>query len=89
MKEYVPVIGNLTYQLLPDGLGVLRKNLREIVGTVDAAMVQSYINLMNFRIGPMAGREGKAPPAFAFQRTIRKDNKYINSSVRKRVGQST
>jgi len=72
MSDYVEEIRSLTAQLVFPGLKIVRENLREIVDTVDSAIVQSYINLMNFRIGPMVGREGKAPPSFAFQRTIRK-----------------
>ncbi|XP_043269180.1 dynein axonemal heavy chain 1-like [Venturia canescens] len=70
MREYAETIGSLTYQLIPDGINLLRKNLREIVSTVDVSMVKAYINLMNFRILPMSGRDGKAPPSFAFQRLI-------------------
>lgn len=71
MGDYIDEIMELTNQLVLPGLSIVRENLREIVGTVDTAIVQSYINLMNFRIGPMTGREGKAPPSFAFQRLIR------------------
>lgn len=71
MGDYVEKITELTDQLVLPGLKVVRESLREIVGTVDFALVQSYINLMNFRIGPMASRERKAPPSLAFQKTIR------------------
>ncbi|XP_076646459.1 dynein axonemal heavy chain 1 [Halictus rubicundus] len=70
MSSYVETIGQLTSQYLLPGLKVLRNSLREIVSTVDCGMVQSYINMMNFRIGPMAGREGKPPPPAAFQALI-------------------
>ncbi|XP_076627799.1 dynein axonemal heavy chain 1 [Colletes latitarsis] len=70
MSNYVDRIDELTGHYLLPGLKVLRSSLREIVSTVDCGMVQSYINLMNFRIGPMAGREGKPPPAAAFQELI-------------------
>lgn len=73
MSEYVDEIGELTRQFLFPGLKVLRNDLREIVSTVDSGMVQSYINLMNFRIGPMAGRDGKPPPSANFQQLIRKN----------------
>ncbi|XP_060831781.1 dynein axonemal heavy chain 1-like [Bombus pascuorum] len=62
MSEYVDEIAELTRQFLFPGLKLLRNELREIVNTVDSGMVQSYVNLMNFRIGPMAGRDGKPPP---------------------------
>lgn len=72
MSDYIEEITNLTTQLVFPGLKIVRESLREIVDTVDSAIVQCYINLMNFRIRPMIGREGKAPPSFTFQRTIRK-----------------
>lgn len=74
MSEYIEGITDLTAQLVLPGLKIIRENLREIMNAVDSAIVQSYINLMNFRIGPMAGREGKAPPSFVLQRTIRKSS---------------
>ncbi|CAK9809640.1 Dynein axonemal heavy chain 1 [Anthophora quadrimaculata] len=70
MSDYIEEIDKLTGHYLLPGLKVLRKRLREIVSTVDAGMVQSYINLMNFRIGPMAGRDGKPPPSAALQKLI-------------------
>lgn len=71
MDDYVEEITKLTDQLVLPGLKILRESLQEIVGTVDSAIVQSYINLMNFRIGPMTGRERKMPPSLAFQKAIR------------------
>lgn len=70
MNDYIEDIEKLTDQLVLPGLKVMRSALEEIVDTVDSAIVQSYINLMNFRVGPMTGREGKEP-SFVFQRTIR------------------
>lgn len=82
MADHVDEIAELTsYYLLP-GLSVLREQLREIVSTVDLGMVQSYINLMNFRIGPMAGRDGKPPPSATLRALIRKNQ--INSIGRVR-----
>ncbi|XP_077275648.1 dynein axonemal heavy chain 1 [Temnothorax americanus] len=70
MNDYIEEIIELTTQLVLPGLKIVRQNLREILRTVDSAIVQSYINLMNFRIRPMTGREGKTPSSVAFQRTI-------------------
>lgn len=72
MQDNVETIKKLTNELLFPGIKILREQLKEIVSTVDSAIIQSYINLMNYRIGPMAGREGKPPPALVFQKTIRK-----------------
>ncbi|XP_076227649.1 dynein axonemal heavy chain 1 [Nomia melanderi] len=70
MGNFTESIAELTSFYLLPGLKVLRASLREIVNTVDSGMVQSYINLMNFRIGPMVGREGKPPPSAPFQALI-------------------
>lgn len=72
MSAHIDRIVELTKQFLFPGLKILRTRLREIETTVNYGMVQSYINLMNFRIGPMAGREGKPPPSLHFQELIRK-----------------
>ncbi|TGZ44717.1 Dynein heavy chain 1, axonemal [Temnothorax longispinosus] len=66
MKDYIEEIIELTTQLVLPGLKIVRQNLREIVRTVDSAIVQSYINLMNFRIRPMTGPDLISPwAAFA------------------------
>ncbi|KAK1118886.1 hypothetical protein K0M31_014656 [Melipona bicolor] len=70
MAEHIDGITELTRQFLLPGLKILRSRLREIVSTVDSGMIQSYINLMDFRIGPMAGRDGKPPPSAIFQQLI-------------------
>ncbi|XP_012056092.1 PREDICTED: dynein heavy chain 1, axonemal-like [Atta cephalotes] len=62
MNDYIEEITELTTQLVLPGLKIVRESLREIVRTVDSAVVQSYINLMNFRIRSIVGREEKAPP---------------------------
>ncbi|XP_039313454.1 dynein heavy chain 1, axonemal [Solenopsis invicta] len=70
MSDYIEEITKLTTQLVLPGLKIIRESLREIVRTVDSAVIQSYINLMNFRIGPLTGRDGKPTPSFAFLKTI-------------------
>ena len=74
MNDYIEEITELTTQLVLPGLKIVRESLREIVRTVDSAVVQSYINLMNFRIRSIFGREEKAPPSLALQNVIRKHN---------------
>lgn len=71
MKEYAEELSDLSYYFIMPGLKLLRDNMHEIIPTVDSAMVMSYFNLLQFRIGPMAGRDGKAPPSLHFQRLIR------------------
>ncbi|XP_043502299.1 dynein axonemal heavy chain 1-like [Polistes fuscatus] len=70
IQDHVEKIMKLTKELLFPGIKMLREQLKEIVNTVDSMMVQSYINLMNYRIGPMAGRDNKPPPSLVFQKTI-------------------
>ncbi|KAI4500001.1 hypothetical protein M0802_004871 [Mischocyttarus mexicanus] len=70
MQDHVEKIMKLTKELLFPGIKMLREQLKELVSTVDSMMIQSYINLMNYRIGPMTGRNNKPPPSFVFQKTI-------------------
>lgn len=81
MANFAESIAELMSLYLLPGLKVLRASLREIVNTVDSGMVQSYINLMNFRIGPMVGREGKPPPPAPFQTLIRKSIMQFTSQI--------
>lgn len=46
--------------------------MKEIVGTVDSALVQSFLALMDYRIVPLSGKDNKPPPASQFLRLIRK-----------------
>lgn len=71
MDDYIEEITELSNQLVLPGLKIIRESLQEIVDTVDSTIIQSYINLMNFRIGLIVEREEKTPLNFAFQRIIR------------------
>jgi len=70
VNDYIEKIIKLTTQLILPGLMIVCESLREIVKTIDSALVQSYINLMNFRIGSIIEHKGKAPLSFAFQKII-------------------
>nr|XP_046487754.1 dynein axonemal heavy chain 1-like [Neodiprion pinetum] len=72
MQSFAETLSNLSYYFIFPGLKLLRQQLHEIIETVDSAMVTSYFNLLQYRIGPMAGRDGKAPPSLVFQRLIPK-----------------
>ncbi|XP_011297154.1 dynein heavy chain 1, axonemal-like [Fopius arisanus] len=58
MQEFAVELSELTYQLLPSALTILRTQLREIVTTVNVMMVQAYINLINLRFSPELSGEG-------------------------------
>lgn len=45
MNDYIEEITELTAQLVLPGLKIVRGYLREIINTVDSALVRSYINL--------------------------------------------
>ncbi|XP_018339413.1 PREDICTED: dynein heavy chain 1, axonemal-like isoform X2 [Trachymyrmex septentrionalis] len=70
MNDYIEELTELTTQLVFPGLKIVRESLQEIVRTVDSAVVQSYINLMNFRIRSMVGLEEKAPSSLTLQNII-------------------
>lgn len=71
MNNYIEEITKLSNQLVLPALKIIRESLREIVDTVDSAIIQSYTNLMNFRFGLIAERNEKMPLNFVFQQTIR------------------
>uniref|UniRef100_A0A1Y1N5M7 Dynein heavy chain 1, axonemal n=2 Tax=Photinus pyralis TaxID=7054 RepID=A0A1Y1N5M7_PHOPY len=55
--------------LLP-AVELLRSKLREILVSVDSAIVTSFLHLMDFRLGPLAGKDNKPPPAAQFLKLI-------------------
>lgn len=71
MDEHKMEILRLTRYFVLPALELLRSKMREIVSSVDVAVVHAYINLMNFRIGPMTGSEGKPVPSQTVQNAIR------------------
>ncbi|XP_066590873.1 dynein axonemal heavy chain 1-like [Prorops nasuta] len=60
--EHSAEITKLSEQMVFPGLKILREKMREIIPSVDLGILKAYINLMDYRFGPMAGRDGKPPP---------------------------
>lgn len=58
------------YYVLP-AIEVVRNNLKEILTSVDSALLHTFLRLMDFRLGPLAGRDNKPPPAAQFLALIR------------------
>lgn len=57
--------------LLP-ALDLLRSHMKEILTSVDSALVMSFLYLFDWRIGPLAGRDNKPPPPPQFLKLLRK-----------------
>ncbi|XP_018331814.1 dynein heavy chain 1, axonemal-like [Agrilus planipennis] len=51
--------------LLP-AIVILRSNMKEVLTSVDSALVISFLRLMDFRLGPLAGKDNKPPPPAQF-----------------------
>ena len=62
MVDHTAEVSRLAYFFVIPGLKLLREQLREIVGSVDCGLVQSYINLMNYQIGSVKVQEGNDFP---------------------------
>ncbi|CAG9819626.1 unnamed protein product [Phaedon cochleariae] len=58
------------YYALP-AIDLVRSQLREILTSVDSALLTTFLRLMDFRMGPLAGRDNKPPPAPPFLALIR------------------
>ena len=75
-KDYeVKMLKLFDIYLLP-GLEFLRSHLVEIVGSVDSALVMSFLGLMDVRLNPLTYPDGKPPPAPQFLNLIRK-SRYV------------
>ncbi|ENN79658.1 hypothetical protein YQE_03893, partial [Dendroctonus ponderosae] len=48
----------------------LKRVPQEILTSVDSALLMSFLRLMDFRLGPLSGRDNKPPPPAQFQALI-------------------
>ncbi|KAJ8971587.1 hypothetical protein NQ317_002870 [Molorchus minor] len=60
----------IVYYVLP-AIDFLRSKLKEILTSVDSALLMSFLYLMDFRLGPLAGKDNKPPPPAPFLTLIR------------------
>lgn len=44
----------------------LRTNLKEILISIDTAILTCFLNLMDYRLTPLSGKDNKPPPAPQF-----------------------
>ncbi|XP_069681263.1 dynein axonemal heavy chain 1-like [Periplaneta americana] len=68
--EYEDQMRNLFDVYLLPGLDFLRTSLKEIVVSVDSALVMSFLRLMDIRLKPLTYPDGKPPPAPQFLNLI-------------------
>ncbi|KAK4887372.1 hypothetical protein RN001_003643 [Aquatica leii] len=59
---YKEILNDMFYIYLLPGIELLRSSLREILTSIDSALVMSFLYLMDFRLGPLAGKDNKPPP---------------------------
>jgi hypothetical protein len=67
-KEYEERLRTLLELYLLPGL---RKHVKEIVVSVDLALIMSFLSLMDIRIRPLTYADGKTPPAPQFLKLIK------------------
>ena len=71
-RQYEEQMLQLFETYLIPGVEFLRSHLLEIVGSVDSALVMSFLGLMDIRLHPLTYPDGKPPPAPQFLNLIRK-----------------
>ncbi|KAF5270064.1 hypothetical protein FQA39_LY08476 [Lamprigera yunnana] len=54
-----------TIYLLPS-IEFLRSGLKEILTSIDSAVVMSFLYMMDYKLAPLTGKEGKPPPSAQF-----------------------
>lgn len=56
------LLGNLIQQYLYPALDLLRNRLTELVVSQDAALVLKCLELLDFRLRPLTGKDDRPPP---------------------------
>ncbi|CAH0718440.1 unnamed protein product, partial [Brenthis ino] len=74
MKSNLPSIADNIRKILPNlinaylypTLTLLRSKLTEIVASIDSALVLKFLELMDYRLRPLTGKDDRPPPGAAF-----------------------
>ncbi|XP_063895398.1 dynein axonemal heavy chain 1 [Helicoverpa armigera] len=61
-KSLVPLISTYLYPALE----LLRSKLTEIVGSIDSSLVIKFLELLDYRLRPLTGKDDRPPPAANF-----------------------
>nr|CAI5854257.1 unnamed protein product [Callosobruchus analis] len=70
-RPYKDKLKELIYYYVIPAMELLRAGLREILTSVDSALLICFLRLMDFRLGPLSGKDNKPPPAAQFLTLIR------------------
>lgn len=60
------ILPNLITTYLYPSLVLLRTKLTEMVPSLDSALVLKFLELLDFRLRPLTGKDDKPPPGPAF-----------------------
>ncbi|CAH2055605.1 unnamed protein product, partial [Iphiclides podalirius] len=74
LKSNLPSIGDSIRKLLPvlietylyPSLRLLRESLTELVPSIDSALVLKFLELLDYRLRPLTGKDDRPPPAAPF-----------------------
>ncbi|XP_056631499.1 dynein axonemal heavy chain 1-like [Diorhabda sublineata] len=70
-KQYEKTFKTLIEFYALPAIDFVRNNLKEILTSVDSAILTCFLRLLDFRLGPLAGRDNKPPPAQHFLELIK------------------
>ncbi|KAJ8922597.1 hypothetical protein NQ315_007628 [Exocentrus adspersus] len=70
-KPYADELKKLFDAYVLPAIDFVRSSLKEILTSVDSALLISFLRLMDFRLGPLAGRDNKPPPSAPYLALIR------------------
>lgn len=71
--------GLIATYLFP-ALSLLRSKLTEIVTSIDSALVLKFLELIDYRLRPLTGKDDRPPPAAAFLALMREPAPLFNYS---------
>lgn len=71
MVKFSEELKNLIEYYVYPAIDLVRNRLREILTSIDSALLCKFLRLMDFWLGPLAGRDNKPPPAPQYLALIR------------------
>lgn len=70
--DFTDVLRDLINTYLYPALDFVRTSLREILTSIDSAMVTTFLHMMDYRMTPLTGKDNRPPPAPQFLKLMRK-----------------
>lgn len=70
--SYREELSDLIHYYAIPAIHYVRNSLKEILTSIDSALLMTFLRLIDFRLVPLTGKDNKPPPGPQYQALIRK-----------------